>query len=177
MAGDEMTLEILAIDPHPGTLVCVRFGFGPDGAGIVGPRGVVPAYVAWYEVEDERLLPDVWNGACVVEWLTSYGTAVGETAFATAARVGHVECEMRRRAVPCARLTMPEAKYILTGRRNATGPQYHAAARACYPGTGGGARPTVGTQKRPGPLYGLVGGHVGDAFALGLAWYLREEGR
>lgn len=52
-------------------------------------------------------------------------------------------------------VTRPEAKRELVGRVNANDADVSAAIRSRYPGTGGGARPEVGTKAKPGPLFGV----------------------
>lgn len=118
--------------------------------------------------------------AVVVEWLTSYGTAVGASVLDTARVVGRIEEIAANVAGNCPHLgvavhlvTRPEVALRLAGTRRATDAQVHEAVRAIYReaglATGGGADPCRGTRAQPGPLH-QVRSHAWDALAVALAW-------
>jgi len=175
--------RILAIDPGPTASGVVVLDLGML---LAGPRGFVPTVIEHDPAETvlrirERTREMEWLCAVVVEGWESYaggkkGRPLGADAWGTIRVIGRCEEMADRQGVPCTIITRPEAARILAGARNASEPQVYEACRACYPATGGGKDGRRGVKHAPGPLYG-VRGHAWSALAVGLAWYLREEGR
>lgn len=190
-----MTL-ILAIDPGPeqsGVVLydtqgrCLRRhlaarpGLGPMVAGNAGLCATLSAFGRAIRYEDNPT--ESWP-TLAIEWVESYGTAVGASTFHTCRWVGRFEAAWGQDAILVPRR---DVKTVLCGgstwrdpqtgaRKGVKDPQVNAAIRERFPQTGGGARPAVGTKKQPGPLYG-VKSHVYAALGVALtaAELLRES--
>lgn len=110
---------------------------------------------------------------CVIEWLSSYGTIVGNDTFMTALHAGMVKERAEANGIPGHLLKRPDASRILTGHRGAKDKQTKAAIKEIYTdagmATGGGKDPTKGTKSQPGPLYG-ISSHAWDALAVVISW-------
>lgn len=168
-------MMILGIDPGPrtsGAVVLDATAWPPTvlraESGAEDPLHLMPPWM------DRR---DTW--VVVIEWLTSYGAAVGAEVLDTARAVGRLEERARRYGVAVHLITRPDVKLELTQSRRSKEAQvceavrqiYRDASKAC----GGGADPCRGTKRQPGPLY-AVSGHAWDALAVALAW-IRISGR
>lgn len=66
-------------------------------------------------------------------------------------------------------------KTLCPGIRYPKDSHVSAAVRTRYPKSGGGARPEVGTSKKPGPLFGITD-HCWQALALIHAWRIARLG-
>lgn len=161
---------IIAIDP------------GPTTSGVVLLEDLRVMQAGSEITTDDMLLMLETFGVehVVIEWLTSYGTAVGASVLDTARVVGWYEHAARLRGLPVHLITRPEVASSLVGRRQATHAQIHEACRQTYRdaglAAGGGTNPVKGTKARPGPLH-AVRGHAWSALAVGLAWRSRQEAR
>lgn len=173
---------IIGIDPGPSTSGFVVMETG---------RGVLPC-VRWSDAAVDsadlaRLaasaLIDYDPAIVAIEWLTTYGRAVGASVLDTARIVGQVEgvLKERRSHAEVVLVTRPDVCHELCQSRSATKAQVRAACLAIYSAEGvpqgGGACRQVGTKRDPGPLYG-VRSHAWDALATALAaWRRRTDGR
>jgi len=104
----------------------------------------------------------------VIEGMACYGMAVGETIFDTVEWIGRF-----REAFgfdETRKLYRPDIKLFLCGSARAKGANVRRRILDIFPATGGGATPEKGTQKQPGPLYG-VSSHALSALAVGLTWF------
>jgi hypothetical protein len=156
-----------------------------------GPRSHGLAKVVYNESDDEFPLRVVLANAVamdrdvyaeispgqrvVIEWVTSYGGAVGQSVFDMVARVGRFEREAERRQADSCRITNPDVKLHLTGRRNAQSvmPSLRAIF-ATFNRLPDDALSTLkGTKARPGPCYG-VKGHAWDAVAVATCYMWRN---
>ena len=148
-----MTGLVLCIDP------------GPDQSG----------YVSLYNgevecggrIENDRLLDGYvvrmmgQSGTVLIEWLSCYGSAIGQSVLRTAQFCGEVKDRCRIRELTYLELTRPEVCRRLTGKtRNIT----KAVIRRAVIDIMG----EVGTKREPGPLYIMrsAGPHAWDALAL-----------
>lgn len=154
---------ILGIDP------------GPETSGVVVVTNEYPPRIkcAWTSLPVDKISIPPDATYTVIEWLSSYGTIVGEKTFKTALVAGQIKERSEARDIPVYLLKRPEAAHILTGHRGAKDKQTKAAIREIYHDAGmadgGGADPTRGIKKQPGPLYG-VSSHAWDALAVVISW-------
>lgn len=165
---------VLGIDPGPKT----------SGVVVLDVRSWPPAVLSANQTTDDplHLMPpwmdrrDEW--VVVVEWLTSYGAAIGAEVLDTARAVGRLEERARRYGVATHLVTRTDVKLELTQSRRSKEAQVCEAIRQIYrdagKANGGGADPCRGTKAQPGPLFG-VAGHAWDALAVALAWIRIDE--
>lgn len=154
---------------------------GPETNGVVVVTNSYPPRIknAWSEIpiEDIRIPPD--TAYCVIEWLSSYGTIVGDDTFLTALHGGMIKERAENKGIPAHLFKRPDASHVLTGYRGAKDKQTKAAIREIYydagMATGGGTDKTKGTKKQPGPLYG-ISSHTWDALAVVIAWMRKTYG-
>jgi hypothetical protein len=112
-----------------------------------------------------------------IEKIEAMGLIVGKSTFETCIWIGRFmeaySITMRKNPVLVSRgdekITLCGAatfKNPETGKRKSVGDsQIRAALIERFPATGGGVCPQVGTQKQPGPLYG-VSGHCWQALSV-----------
>lgn len=122
------------------------------------------------------------NSVLVIEGLENQGHFVGNSTFETAEWIGRFrEAWENGTGQPSFRVSRRDVKICLCGGSTYTDPDSGArrtvndtavanAVRGRFPETGGGSRPVVGTKTKPGPLYGMKGGHQYSALAIALTW-------
>ena len=106
-------------------------------------------------IERNRPLCNLYMDDCnvlVIEMVASYGMPVGKSTFLDQSIL----------------ITRKDVKKTISSG-NANDANIRQAMMDRYPGTGGGAKPEIGTKKRPGPLYGMKS-HMWQALALGHAY-------
>lgn len=148
---------ILAIDP--GTDVS---GYCVLGSGRVISAGVIP---------NGELLDLIrrryWSAnpsELAIEMVASYGMAVGREVFETCVWIGRFQQAWHD--PDAVRLIFRAAvKLHICGTANAKDANVRQALLDMFPRTGGGARPQIGTRKRPGPLFG-VSSHAWQALGV-----------
>ena len=113
-----------------------------------------------------RLMSPTTAGALGIEWLSSYGMAVGRSVFNTCRWVGHFESAWEsHNGNPKANLiTRKEVKLHLCGN-SSTNDKFVREALIDRIGP-------VGTKKNPGPLYG-ISGHLFSALAVAVTLWDR----
>jgi hypothetical protein len=176
---------LLAVDPGPEVSGVVLLEFqGYRTQGKVGsPVRPAPKVLArWGEYRTRSLLdPAVgltWclqahparSWALAVEGVTSYGFAVGQETWETAYLTGRlVEAGLRAGARIAGRVWRRTVKLYLCDLPTARDAAIRRALLDRYSraGRGGGRRPTIGTSKDPGPLYGVTR-HAWAALAVGV---------
>lgn len=180
--------RILAIDPGPMTSGLVILDVGRWPPDIINQHPEASMYIVLSAISE---LSTNNADAVVVESIVPYlgrGGAIGQSTLDTAEVIGWIACTaaMVPGGIPVHRLSRPEVCRSLCpscGRSTATSAQVAESIRDIYRragrATGGGADPTRGTQRQPGPLHGLaLSSHAGSALAVGLAWLLQwREGR
>lgn len=99
-----------------------------------------------------------------IEWIQSYGMAVGHEVFETCRWVGRFQQAWH---APEAALLIPrgEVKLALCRSSRAKDANVRQALIELYQPTGGGNCPQIGTAKKRGPLYG-VHTHAWSALAV-----------
>lgn len=99
-----------------------------------------------------------------IEWIQSYGMAVGREVFDTCRWVGRFQQAWH---TPGDVVLIPrgEVKVALCHSARAKDPNVRQALIDLYQPTGGGACPQIGTAKKRGPLYG-VHTHAWSALAV-----------
>ena len=156
---------IIGIDPGPTTSGLVVLGAGDPPAVVSSTPDADRATV----LDTLAALKHCGDRALVaIEWLVSYGSAVGASTLDTARMVGAYEREAERAGARVVLITRPEVAYYHCQARSAKKPQVRAAVLSLYEPTGGGADGRIGTKARPGPCYG-VKAHAWDALAVALA--------
>lgn len=105
----------------------------------------------------------------VIEYITSYGMAVGASIFDTMFWTGRFIEAWDLRLRRWRPMTRPDIKLQLCGSRRAKDANIAVALRDRFPPTGGGATPVKGTKKQPGPLFG-VSSHLWAALGVAVAW-------
>lgn len=149
---------VLAIDPGPATSGWVLW----DGEKILGGEP---------DAENEAILRCVQRRECpvVIEWITSYGMAVGKDVFETCYWVGRLDV-----AGDAERIARWRIKTHLCGSPRAKDPNIRQALIDRFGGVGG-RRAAVGTKADPGPLYGCKR-HMWAALALAVTWMDQRRG-
>jgi hypothetical protein len=149
----------IAIDPGPVQSGIVRILHGQ-----LLEAGTYPNEQILASIHPEQVV--------IVEWLQSYGAAIGQSVLRTAQFCG--EIRERCRAVHTAyhEMTRPEVLRELVGKtRGISKAVVRRAVIDLYPQTGGGSNPEIGTKTNPGPLFKMRGAnHAWDALALLEAW-------
>jgi len=154
---------------------------GPETSGVVLVTNEYPPRIryACAELEIKHIKLPNNTAYTVIEWLSSYGTIVGENTFRTALVAGQIKERSEAMGIAAYLIKRPEASHILTGQRGAKDKHTKAAIREIYQDAGmaygGGADPTKGTKKYPGPLYG-ISSHAWDALAVIIAWMRKTYG-
>jgi hypothetical protein len=154
---------------------------GPTTSGIVIVTNTYPPKInnVWAEIPIEDIVIPPNAAYTVIEWLSSFGTIVGDSTFMTALYAGQIKERSEARGIPAHLLKRPDASHNLTGHRGAKDKQTKAAIREIYidagMATGGGVDSTKGTKKQPGPLYG-ISSHAWDALAVVIAWMRKTYG-
>lgn len=122
------------------------------------------------------------SSVLAIEGLENQGHFVGKSTFETAEWIGRFrEAWESGTGQPSFRMSRRDVKICLCGGSTYTDPDSGArrtvndtavanAVRGRFPETGGGSRPVVGTKAKPGPLYGMKGGHQYSALAIALTW-------
>lgn len=121
----------------------------------------------------ERMIAGM-QAPLAIEWITSYGGAVGASVFDMARNVGRLQA-VARKCAPITLLTNPEVKHIITGRRNAKSavPELRAMFARRH-GCEASAAGVKGKAKAPGPCFG-VAGHAWDALAVAVAFGIHHQ--
>lgn len=105
--------------------------------------------------------------ALAIEWIESFGMAVGKEVFITVRWIGRfMECTQSPDAVML--IPRKEVKMLLCGSMKAKDANIRQALLDRFPSSGGGKTPQVGTKSAPGPLYG-VSSHAWSALAVAVA--------
>lgn len=138
-------MRILAIDPGPVESAWVHYD--SDEHRVVG---------CGIEGNEQRLSALRFNMGCdllAIEMIASYGMAVGKSVFDTCVWIGRfVQAWVPR---PWHYVYRLDVKMVLCHDSRAKDANIRQAIIDCFPATGGGACPQVGTKKQPGPLYGI----------------------
>jgi hypothetical protein len=148
---------------------------GPETSGVVVVTNTYPPRVkgAWAALPIDKISIPPDASHVIIEWLSSYGTIVGDDTFMTALHAGMIKERAEKQGIQAHLLKRPDAAHELTGHRGAKDKQTKAAIREIYHDanmlTGGGSDKSKGTKKQPGPLYG-VSSHSWDALAVIIAW-------
>jgi hypothetical protein len=112
----------------------------------------------------------------VVETVTNRGHLIGQSTLETYRVACHIERRCMDRGIDVVLVRPATWRADITGMVNATPAKIGACIREIYTDagmtTGGGARPTIGTMKKPGPLYGIRS-HAWDALGVAL-WRARQ---
>lgn len=109
-----------------------------------------------------------------IEWPASYGMAVGEPVFRTCYNAGRIAQYVGPGLVELR--TTADMKHELLGTRAAKRGDIRTAVREVIARANGLTSSTPaalkGTKAKPGPMYGISGGHAWDAVcvAVDLAW-------
>lgn len=102
-----------------------------------------------------------------IEWIESFGMAVGKEVFITVRWIGRfMECTGNSGAVML--IPRKEVKMLLCGSMRAKDANIRQALLDRFPSSGGGKTPQVGTKSAPGPLFG-VSSHAWSALAVAVA--------
>jgi len=109
--------------------------------------------------------------AFAIEWIESFGMAVGKDVFETVYWIGRFD-EVVRPHKAMARVPRREVKLSLCNSVRAKDTNIRQAMIDIFPATGGGKTPQVGTKSQPGPLYG-VKSHIWSALAVAVTYQRR----
>jgi len=115
------------------------------------------------EVRMTEIMECVGPTELAIEMIASYGMAVGKTVFDTCVWIGRFI--QKWSPSPYSLVYRSEVKMHLCKSMRAKDGNIRQALIDCYPATGGGKLPQVGTKKQPGPLYG-ISGDVWSALAV-----------
>jgi len=98
-----------------------------------------------------------------IERIISYGKAVGNATLDTAEWVGRFRQEAYHKFAEVDMIRRPDVKVSLCGSvtyrgekgalKSVTDAMMKHVAMDCFPQTGGGKKPAIGTEKNPGPLF------------------------
>ncbi len=102
--------------------------------------------------------------AVAIEWISSYGMAVGREVFETCRWVGRMQ-QAWHEPEAVTLITRAEVKLQLCRSARAKDPNVRQALIDLFQPTGGGTCPQIGTSKKRGPLYG-VHSHAWSALAV-----------
>lgn len=151
-------------------LLCIDPGTTHSGVVVYNGNDVLSARS---DVENAVLIGLVSDGiysTCdhmAVEMVASYGMAVGREVFETCVWIGRF---IERFHGPAAMVYRRDVKLHLCGSPRAKDGNIRQAILDRFPATGGGKTPQIGTQKQPGPLYG-VKSHAFPALAVGITFF------
>ena len=115
------------------------------------------------------------NYEFVVEMPMSYGMPVGREVFQTMFWIGRFCEQLSNCGVVLRYLGRKAIVATLCGDSKGTDSNVRRGVIECYPATGGGSEPAVGTKKQPGPLYG-ISGDMWSALALAVVSLKRGSG-
>jgi hypothetical protein len=149
--------RITALDPgttHTGMVVL-------SSAGDVVGSDVLKNEALVHWLADARPDPDM---LLAIEWVSSYGMAVGREVFETCRWVGRFQ-QAWHFPEAVVLITRAEVKLALCRTTRAKDPNIRQALIDLYQPTGGGACPQIGTKSKRGPLYG-VRTHAWSALAV-----------
>lgn len=104
-----------------------------------------------------------------IEMVASYGMPVGATVFETCVFIGRLQEILEQQDLNVDLVYRKEVKICMCGSLKAKDSNVRQAVLDCFPRTGGGATPEVGTKKQQGPLYG-VKSHIWPALALAITY-------
>jgi len=157
-------MQILAIDPGPEKSAWLIYdGESIRQCGIDHNHWVSRTFSKVYSWQE--FVP-------VIEDIECFGMPVGRDVFHTvrwtgrfAESFGGAEYIGRR-----------EVKLHLCNSARAKDANVRQALIDCFPRTGGGKTPSVGTKSQPGPLYG-VKSHLWSALAIAVTWCDRHRRR
>jgi hypothetical protein len=108
-------------------------------------------------------------GAVVIEWIESYGMAVGREVFETVHWSGRFT--EAARPAPVVQLPRRAVKLHLCGSSRAKDPNVRTALLDRFGGAG-----AKGTKAAPGPLYGIAA-DLWSALAIAVTWTDQAAGR
>lgn len=156
-------MKILCIDP------------GPEYSGVVIMDGKTILEI-YPKVANNTILEDIFvfcdAKMMVIEMIASYGMSVGQSVFETCVWIGRFEQAFGERPTEMCqirRIYRKDVKMYLCNSMQAKDTNIRRAILDMYPETGGGKTPQIGTEKKPGPLYG-VSKHAWAALAVGLTF-------
>lgn len=107
-----------------------------------------------------------WPGDLAIEWIRSYGQAVGREVFETCRAVGRMQQAYSEPDEVNLVYRVDVKKHICDSGK-ATDSNIMHAIMDLFPHTGGGATPAKGTKSQPGPLFGM-NKHCWAALAVAL---------
>ena len=159
---------IIAIDPGPEMSAVV--GYRPEYP--MGPNSVSIA-----EISSNQELRSLLGRAgvsqrdhCVIEWIESYGMAVGKDIFETVYWIGRFR-EAWLYGDTFHRVTRRDVKLHLCNSMRAKDKNIRVALIDRF---GGSKRKAVGLKKTPGPLYGIKT-HLWSALAVAVTFAETRE--
>ena len=159
---------ILAIDPGPERSAWCRFDSHQQlvaAHGYDANDAMLELFIDWqFEIEFDRL---------AIEWVESYGMAVGKDVFQTVRWIGRFEQAWYR--TPVELVPRKAVKITLCNSMKAKDGNIRQALIDRFPATGGGKIPQIGLKASPGPLYG-VSSHVWSALAVAVTAAERLKG-
>ncbi len=159
-----MTRTILAIDPGErmsGWVIC-------EGLNVVDYG---------HDQNDQIVdqMPQKLYELMLIEEIT-YGQRVGRQIMRTVFWSGAFACSAIQKGKTVSLLPRSTVKKTLcAGISRPKDADVSRAVRSRYPKSGAGARPEVGTLKKPGPLFGITD-HCWQALALILTWRIIRLG-
>lgn len=105
--------------------------------------------------------------ATAIEWIESFGMAVGKEVFETCALVGRIQEALDHNNIVNVRITRKQVKLHLCQSARATDSNIRQALLDIY---GEGMKElAVGTKKAPGPLFGIKS-HLWSALAIAVTY-------
>ncbi len=159
-----MKLKIYAIDPGPKESALVILD--PETKTICGHNN--GSNVDWFDFLRNSIYLAPEHGeeiVVVIEMVSNYGSTVGQETFETCVAIGHLE--MAAGLPNCRRITRPDIKLELLGRRRGTDSEIRQALLELFGGKD--------STKKGGPLHGIKS-HEWSALAVAVGW-LRKEGK
>jgi len=152
------SVTITAIDPGPRQSAIVEY----DGERVVS---------GWIADNADMLaaLRRSIGRELAIEWIESYGMAVGRDVFETCYWVGRFVEAWSAAGGNVTRIARRDVKLNLCGSARAKDPNVRQALIDRFPPTGGGKVPQVGTKAQPGPLHD-VRTHLWSALAVAVTW-------
>lgn len=156
--------NIIALDPGPTQTAMLVFD--PVKRAIIpGSAKILP---------NEQCLSRLFDIKCegygellAVEWIESYGMAVGKEVFETCYWVGRFAQAFYGE---CRLVPRREVKLALCNSTRATDANVRTAIIDMY----GGKDKAIGTKKQPGPLYGIKS-HLWSALAVAMTASVRND--
>lgn len=110
--------------------------------------------------------------AVIIEKVVSYGMPIGASTIETIFNTGRIyQAALNVNKYILDLIPRKQVCKLVCNNGRAQDKNIRQAVIDYFPATGGGKRPTIGTKKKPGPLYGVSGYDMFSAIALGLAYY------